>query len=406
MMTPRLSDPNPRIRAVAIASIATDRESAENEDVAAAIDGMMRDDDWETRAEIAALLGQIPEPSYQNELLGLLYDGEPRVALAALASIRERIERGGFNPVYLPTLISLLRVRRLKHEARDALVEIGEPAVRALVHFMNDTEEAFWVRRAVPKTLARIGTRAAVRALEARLDGDDAFQRRKVIEALGSVHSAADVDIDGELVEQRVVAETRTYLRYLADLQVLGLHASDGAVFRGPQLTWSGRAPTLLHSLLASRLAGQVRHVFGLLALIESRQDVWAAYYGLVGPNPALRTHALEYLDNALSGDVRRTVFLAIDDLTPTERFGRAEAQLGITSDSQPATLRRIFSERVEGDPDYPWLAAAAVHATYALQVQSLHAEVKRMADADPDPLVCETAAWVVDRLSEESESR
>ena len=60
-----------------------------------------------------------------------------------MASVRAA---GSDDFVFVPTLITLLRHRRLKGHARTVLVGYGEPVVDALAHFMTDPDEDVWVR--------------------------------------------------------------------------------------------------------------------------------------------------------------------------------------------------------------------------------------------------------------------
>ena len=83
--------------------------------------------------------------------------------------------------VFVPTLVALLRNRRLKGSARAVLVGYGEPVVDALAHFLRDPEEDIWVRRHIPATLALIPGQKTVDVLAAALDERDGFLRYKVV---------------------------------------------------------------------------------------------------------------------------------------------------------------------------------------------------------------------------------
>jgi AAA family ATP:ADP antiporter len=326
LMLPRLEDPDIRIRAAAISAVAGYSDDATAK-AAESVSALVVDDRWEARSEAARILGEIPDPLFETHLLQLLYDSDYRVARQAIRSTRARIERDAFNPIYAPILISALRHRRLKHEARNAIVSCGEQIIPALVHFQNDPSEQIWVRRAIPKTISRIDSAAARRALSESLAADDTFLRRKVIEALGALRLEDDPAVREE-IRGGLSKEVRTYLRQLADLFGLGLDGD--ARFQGPRIVWDDRPPTLLHHLLSDRLSTQLDTTFRLLAVLHDPADIWAAHRGLVGPDAGRRTHALEYLDNTLTGDVRTVVFTAIGDQRYDERFNRARELFGI----------------------------------------------------------------------------
>jgi len=60
--------------------------------------------------------------------------------------------------------------------------------------------------------------------------------------------------------------------------------------------------------------------VFRLLGLIYPRSDVSAAWYALDHGDARRRASASEYLDNVLSGALRKRVLLMIDDMPQDER--------------------------------------------------------------------------------------
>ena len=57
------------------------------------------------------------------------------------------------------------------------------------------------------------------------------------------------------------------------------------------------------------------------------------------------------------------------------------------------------MSISTEGDAEAAWLAAAAVHAVYATSAVHLYPYVQNLGETATDPLVRETAQWVVTRL-------
>lgn len=396
VMVPRLDDADPRVRAAAISAVAGHTEEA----TAAAGDALAAlvvDDRAEVRCEAADILGSIRGSLFEGPLIRLIYDADHRVARRAIRSGRSRIERGELDMVCAPMLIASLRNRRLKHDARDAIIAWGQAVIPVLVHFLNDPGENIWVRRAIPKTLARIESSASARALAESLGVDDAFLRRKVIEALSGMTQHGD-PLVREAARERLGVEVAAYLRHLGDL--LGLESNTGIRFEGPRVVWDDRPPTFLHQLLTDRMHMQLETTFGLLALLHPPEDIRAARYELFGADPAGRAHALEYLDNALAGEVRSTVFVAIGDHGHPRRFDQARQRFGIQLESRVETLKRLMTVTAPPKGERAWLAAAAVHAVHILKEPELYPLVRTLGEAAVSPLVRETARWVVTRPS------
>jgi len=269
LMLPRLNEGDPGVRAAAVACLTSYGKAAEIERAEHTLAELMSDADPHVRAEAAKAIGAVAEPRFQQALVRLLYDSNARVVRQAIAAVRRRIERDGYSPLYVPTLISLLQNRRAKHEAREALVAFGEEAVAALRHFLSDPDEPAWVRRALPKTLSTIGGDEAARSLVSALSvRDDPFLRRKVIEAVAGLPAQLSVERRAA-VEREIGVEANAYLRSLLELDAIGFPS--GARLSGPLVAWdpTETAPNLLHSLLQERLEDHVSNLFGLLSVLH-----------------------------------------------------------------------------------------------------------------------------------------
>ncbi|MEM7353518.1 MAG: Npt1/Npt2 family nucleotide transporter [Acidobacteriota bacterium] len=405
-MLERLGDPDVRIRSAAVSYLAqrTDSEARSSADICCA--ELLADGDPEVRLEAARALGEIDDPHYQAGLVQLLYDSDSAVARAAVESVSRRFERGNLNPLYVPILISRLHDRRLKHEARNALVAYGRAAIPSLQHFMNDGSEEIWVRRALPKTMARIGGSTALDALTESLTAADPFLRRKVIEALGTL-AARDPDLRPrrEPIEAQIIVECAGHLRALIDLKQLRHGPATGGTGRLPRLgtiavtAGPNGGPHLLERLLADRMDDHSRNIFQLLGLIHPQRDIRATYQGLLSERPDRRAHALEYLDNLLEGEVRQAVFAVIDDLPVRERRRLAKKLFDLAPESRAKTLGRLASERPRGDADAAWVTAAALHYIHDFQISSLYPAIRQAADNDAEPLVQETTELLLSRM-------
>ncbi len=392
LMLERLRDPELRIRAAAVSYLASHTDTEARRQANAALAEMLGDGAATVRLEAARALGELEEPLYQAGLVKLLYDSDPQVVRAAIAAVSSRVSRGGRNPLYNPILISHLHNRKLKHEARDALVAYGRDVVPALQHFMNDPQEEIWVRRALPKTLAGIRCRETVGALVEGLAAADPFLRRKVIEALGALHTASlELSPPASVIEAQIASECRGHQQAMVDLSSVGEVRRRRAVEPGVPAAANGGGPHLLELLLRDRMDDHTSNIFGLLALLYSPRDIRAAYHTMRSERPELRAHALEYLENLLDGEVRRLVFTVIDDLPPAERIRRAERLFHLATADADDALRRLASRRTPGDADAAWLTAAALHFIRDFDLPHLEGIIRDAARHDPEPLVQET---------------
>ena len=269
-----------------------------------------------------------------------------------------------------------------------------------LLLFMRSPDEQIWVRRAVPKTIALIESQSAVDALIDSLEAPDAMLRTKIIEALGYLRTRRlDLKFNRRKITRRISDEAGNYLRVLADLwAVSSLHE---ARLDGPLAVWmvDGRVPTLPQQLLAQRLVNSVGNIFGLLELVEEPEDVRAAQRSLLSGQTNLRSRALEYLDNTLSGSLRRDLFAVIDDAPPEENLRRAQAIFGIHFESPEETLRRMIQIDPINDPSAIGIVLAALYNVWDEEIVALYPMVKTLANEAEEPMVKETAAWVCQKV-------
>jgi hypothetical protein len=264
------------------------------------------------------------------------------------------------------------------------------------------------VRRALPKTIARIGGQAALRALLESLGAPDPFLRRKLIEALLYLRTHDGwTSAPPATLEVQVAAECRGHLRALLDLRSLrgGSPEAVGNGKNGNGKNGNGNGGHLLERLLVERMEDHRSNLFRLLSLLYPPRDILAAHRSLASDQPGLRAHALEYLDNLLTGDLRRVVFAVIDDLPPRERLRLAKKLFELEPTGADATLRRLATRRPRGDVDAAWLRAAALHYIHEHRLSHLYPTLRRAAEEDPDPLVRETTELLLSRLPGESKA-
>jgi HEAT repeat protein len=375
---PLLADADPRIRATAAVALATS-ERPDDVDAAEAtlseIVGSTSETTRGARRDVAAALGHTPSARFQRLLIPLLYDPAHEVADRAMESVR-RAGRADF--IFVPTLVSLLRNRQLKGRAREVLVSYGESVIDALAFFMADPNEDEWIRRHIPSTLAMIHSQKSVDALVAQINDADGFLRYKVMSALMRLRRAeGSLKVPVDVVEAVVTRESRQYFRYLSlqyNLTAAGaLHEED-----------------LLASALRQKRTRGRNRIFQLLAMIYPPDDIDAADWTLTYGEPRTRASASEYLDNILSGPIRRMVMPIVDDLPEEERVRRGNVLIRSRRRDVEETLLELMND------DDQVIAACAIDMARQRQLWTLAPDIEHiLAHRDArDWFVFEAASW------------
>ncbi len=377
---PMLSDADPRIRATAAAALAASAVPADVDAAEAALVSIITDTSdaaRPARRDVATAIRQVSEPRFRRLLIPLLYDPAPEVADEAMESVRAA---GTDDFVFVPTLVTLLRHRRLKGSARAVLVGYGEGVVDALAHFMRDPDEDTWVRRHIPSTLALIPSQKTVDVLAAALAEPDGFLRYKAVSALERLrHSHDGLKFPQDAVERLAVNEGRQYFNYLS------LHNNLFGAKRLP-------GGSLLAHALEQKMERTKDRIYRLLALVYPWRDISAAQWTLEHGDGRGRASASEYLDNILTGQLRKRIMPVLEDLPRDEKVRRANVLLKTRPRDVEETLLQLINDEDQV------VAAAAIDTARQHKIWSLADDIEHvLAHRDArDWYVFEAASWTL----------
>jgi len=287
---------------------------------------------------------------------------------------------GASDFLFVPTLVSLLRSRTLKGRARDVLVSYGEPVVNALAHFMLDPIEDVWVRRHIPGTLALITSQASVDVLGGALNDPDGFLRYKVIAALDRLRRTdAPLTFPKEKIEALIIREGNQFFNCLT---------------LGDNLLNSKQVPrdSLLASAITQKMDRARDRVYRLLALIYPWRDIAAAEWTMLHGESRARASASEYLDNVLTGQLRKRIMPVIEDLPRDEKVRRGNVLLK----TRPRDLEETLLQLINDEDQV--IAATAIELVRELKLWTLGDDVEHvLAFRDPhDWYVFEAASWAL----------
>lgn len=380
VMRPFLADRDQALSIVAASALAS---SAQAEDVAAAEERLRRfssdtrDQATPARLLAARALGDVSNPAFRPLLVPLMYDANVEVALAAIESAGKL---GAQDFLFVAPLVSLLRNRRLKSAARQVLIGYGEPVVAPLAYFMLDREEDVWVRRHVPSTLGLLPFPSSVAALLSALDDSDGFLKFKAVSALERIRRTnPEIAIDPEVVTRHLHAE--------AGLAFSALTLHHNLFVAGGLDTGA-----LLARSLEEKHQRRVGRTFQLLGLINTPADIAAVRHSLTDSDPKVRSRAIEYLDNLLSGDVRKRVMILVEDMPAEERIRKGNVMYRTRVRDVEDTVAQLLHDEDES------IAAAAVLLVESRGMWGLADDLEHLlAHRDAkDQHVFEAASWAL----------
>ena len=377
---PLLADPDPRIRVTAAVALAASRSAADVDAAEAALvdlAGDSRSSSHTVRRDVAAAIRQIENPRFRRLLIPLLYDGAPDVAHEAMESVQAA---GTADFIFVPTLVALLRNRQLKARARAVIVSYGEPVVDVLAHFLRDPDEDIWVRRHIPTSLSQIPSQESVDVLVAALDEPDGFLRYKVIAALDRLRRTdMPLSFPRETLEIHALREGMHFFNYLS-------------LFSNLLSAKSLQSQDLLTKTLEQKMERTKDRMYRLLSLIYPWRDIGAAQWTLAHGDARSRASASEYLDNILTGQVRKRLMPVLEDLPLEERVKRGNMLLK----TRPRDLEETLLHLINDDDQV--VAAVAIDVVRQNRLWTLGDDIEHvLAHRDVhDWYVFETASWAL----------
>jgi len=377
---PLLTDPDPRIRVTAAVALASSSHPADVDAAEGALvdlAGDSRSSSRSVRRDVAAAIRQIENPRFRRLLIPLLYDDAPEVAHEAMESVQAA---GSADFIFVPTLVALLRNRQLKARARGVIVSYGEPVVDVLAHFLRDPDEDIWVRRHIPTSLAQIPSQKSVDVLVAALAEPDGFLRYKVIAALDRLRRTdTPLSFPRETLETHTLHEGTHFFNYLS-------------LFSNLLSAKSLQSHDLLTKTIEQKMERSKDRIYRLLSLIYPWRDIGAAQWTLAHGDARSRASASEYLDNILTGQLRKRLMPVLEDLPVEERVKRGNMLLK----TRPRDLEETLLHLINDDDQV--VAAVAIDVVRQNRVWTLGDDIEHvLAHRDVhDWYVFETASWAL----------
>lgn len=364
-----LGDRHPDVRAAALVSSSPTPER--DAGIAALVAGS-RDD----RLALARAIALAPSPRFRPVLLELLARKEPvvnREALRVLARTPDLVEPD--------RLLGMLADPRLRSDVRRVWIACGERGLERLTAALDDPRTPLAVRRHIPRTISRFGTRAAAEALVGRLlrepDGTTEF---KILRALGRMRSDdPTLPVDAATIREYARRALGDAARYAT--------LSDQLV---PNNSQSGE---LLRELLDEKRYFSVEHVFRALDILEPTAGLRSAHDAIASRDDDRRSAALEILEHVVRSEFRNPLIAVIEPLdlpTRRERLGELASPLYM---NEHDVLAALLADRSES------LRCVVAHHIAERKLGSLRQDLTRLKTTDDPPFVVDAFEQAIARL-------
>jgi AAA family ATP:ADP antiporter len=382
VMRPYLESSDPRVQRSAIACLLHHGDAEIREIALASFRKMIARpglDGAAARIEAARLIGEVGDPQLRGYLPMFIREDSSmevvREALAAAGRIKE--------PAVVRDVIMQLGCSKTKTSAHQALVEYGEIAVETLREVLLDPNISRDVRLNIPSTLSKIASPAAMNALFNGLNQEDGSLRYRIIVGLEEMaRRLPNRRINRHGLELAIDAEASRYYRKFLTFFALFGDETEGSM----------NGDSLLHQALLENMERERERVLRLLSLIYRPEDMGNACMALRSGNPVKKAQAIEFLDNLLSGEVKRRVFPLFDDAPGVERYQRFLSSLGLKSLDGETALHELLKQ------DDVWLRAAALWEIGLRRLEAFREQIQKCLSSK-NPLLKETAELLMSRV-------
>jgi ATP:ADP antiporter, AAA family len=378
VVRPYVESPDAQVKRRAMECLLRHGDAATREAALKSMREMVNDNSAEGeqgRVEAVRLMGEVYEPEFSDHLGGLIRED------AAYPVIRAAIAAAGIGkyPGVVGDIISRLGSNTTKAAARDALIEYGEIAVKELRTALFDSRVSREIRLSIPRTLSKINSQSAMNALLGGLLEEDRSIRFQAILAVEEMaRRFSDLKVDREVIESAIVSDALLYYRRFAMFIALFGHQEE----------FLGHGQSLLYCALTDSMDRVKERMMWLLSLIYSTKDIRRFWAGLKSGKPDKQAGAIEFLDNLLTGEIKKYVFPLFSDAPQSQRFKPSLGFSGMGTIDTESALRALLEQ------DDMWLRAAAV---WEIGIRGLTGFRHQIAEfLDSDHLVLREAAGKV----------
>lgn len=250
-------------------------------------------------------------PEFYPYISKHLKNDDPKVVEAAIGAAGNSV-----YPDFIATLANFLPEKAYRAEATTALRNYGKRIIPALADLLTRREIPISSCRFIPNVIGSFESQDAIRYLLLLLSDTDLSIRLEVVRALSELRrNRPNLKFDRAVVGSVILEECKLYHQTLSAMHTQIIVSYRNRKRSGKEVSDAEReARSSLLELLERRLDAGLERIFKLLGLKYSQRDVEIAYEGLLSKKHEAQANAIDFLDNMLTGDLKRRLLPIIEE--------------------------------------------------------------------------------------------
>ncbi len=267
--------------------------------------------DIATLISLLKTIGAANIPTYFPFITEHLEDDNPEIVASAIfAAGLAKDDR------FIPDLIPFLPQKKFRKQVIKALLGYGTTMVPLLTNIALERLAPLETCRFIPATLQNFPSQETVSCLFRLMEDSDLSIRLESIRALSEIRkNHPGLKFDKYRIVALIYEECKLHHRTLSAMHTQIIISYRNRTKAKREISEEERdARTSLLEILERRLDAGLERIFKLLGLRYAQKDINIAYEGLLSDKQEARTNAIEFLDNLLTGDLKRTLLPIIEE--------------------------------------------------------------------------------------------
>jgi len=262
-------------------------------------------------ASVIEILGVANLPIFHNRLVAFLQHENEEIVKTTIKAIGTATD-----PEMVQHIIPFLAGKAFRPTVLEAFNVYGQQILPILKNHVAERRQPLSVLRFIPAVMQSFHSKEAVHQLLGILNHEDLTVRLEVVRALSAIRAThQQLKFNKYKVVSVIFDECKLHHQTLSAMHTQIIISYRNRNKSKKEIGDAERdARTSLLELLERRLDSGLERIFKLLGLRYQQKDVAIAYEGLLSQKQEAQHNAIEFLDNLLTGELKRRLLPIIEE--------------------------------------------------------------------------------------------